>query len=178
LRSVNIFDTEINAIKAQRIGRNAKIIYTVGKYGTKGLKNINPALVFIDAAISLGELVISYSNYKKSLEITKQLEIELNTLRHSYKNLLISLQLDENKYKENLKNNVEKIAKELLSNRVEYEKLVLIYQHSYRFTINFKNRINELRSSNMYDKEMQKIEEMYFETISKYTECTLEIIGG
>jgi len=95
MRTVDRFNTK----QFNRVSRNSKIIYQFTKYGSKGLSKVNPTLVFIDAVVSLGELFVSYSNYRQVKEQNKQLEIEIRTLTKEFNNFKKSLELKEEKFK-------------------------------------------------------------------------------
>ena len=116
MRTINRFDTQ----SFNRCYRNAKIIYDISKYGAKGLSKVNPVLVFIDTTISLGELYDSYIKYNQVKERNKQLESELNTLKHEFSNLLKELNLDKEKLKYQLETEFTLLEKKLENNRIEY----------------------------------------------------------
>ena len=74
-------------------------------------------LVFIDTTISLGELYDSYIKYNQVKERNKQLESELNTLKHEFSNLLKELNLDKEKLKYQLETEFTLLEKKLENNR-------------------------------------------------------------
>ena len=82
MRNIDRFNTK----QFSKVGRNSKIIYQFAKYGSKGLSKVNPTLVFIDAVVSLGELFVSYSNYRQVKEQNRQLTIEIKTLSQEFNN--------------------------------------------------------------------------------------------
>ncbi|GAA8280428.1 hypothetical protein HpKG73_14710 [Helicobacter pylori] len=72
---------------------NTKIIYSVIRYGAKGIAKVSPVLVCVDVVLSLADMIHSYGQYRAAKEQTKQLEIIRNTLRKQYENLLIEFKI-------------------------------------------------------------------------------------
>jgi len=171
MRDVDIFDS----ISFFRIYRNSRVIYQFFKYGAKGVSKINPAIVFIDAAVALGELFISYSNYRQIREQNRQLEIEINTLKKELKNLKEILRLKEESFKYELEKNIQLIEKELRNNRQNYEFFLKLYEMARNSFLNLKDMVEYFRKEYPYSKETKKLEKMYYETLNKYVEATLKI---
>ena len=134
MRTVDRFNTK----QFNRVSRNSKIIYQFTKYGSKGLSKVNPTLVFIDAVVSLGELFVSYSNYRQVKEQNKQLEIEIRTLTKEFNNFKKSLELKEEKFKYELKQNSNLIEQKLKNNRQNNEALQKTYIHSKQYFLKMK----------------------------------------
>jgi len=174
MRNVDRFNTK----QFSRVNRNTKIIYQFAKYGSKGLSKVNPTLVFIDAVVSLGELFISYSNYRQIKEQNKQLKIEIKILSIELKNLKKSLNLQEEKFKYELEQNNKLIEKELRNNRRKNEALKKAYKMAKKYFINMKIEIEQYKQKFPYSKETLDIEKKYYEALSSYTEISLEYIGG
>lgn len=174
MRTINRFDTQ----SFNRCYRNAKIIYDISKYGAKGLSKVNPVLVFIDTAISLGELYDSYIKYNQVKERNKQLESELDTLKHEFSNLLKELNLDKEKLKYQLETEFTLFEKRLENNRIEYEPLKKAYILAFNYFKSMKFEIEAYRKDFTYAKETKEIEKKYYETIEAYSKVSLEYIGG
>ena len=113
MRNVDRFNTK----QFNRVRQNSKIIYQFSKYGSKGLSKVNPALAFIDAVVSLGELFVSYSNYRQVKEQNRQLEIEIKTLSKEFNNFKRSLEIKEEKFKYELEKNRHLVEERLKNNR-------------------------------------------------------------
>jgi uncharacterized UPF0160 family protein len=174
MRTVDRFNTK----QFNRVSRNSKIIYQFTKYGLKGLSKVNPTLVFIDAAISLGELLASYSNYRKVKEQNKQLEIEIRTLRKEFNNFKKSLELKEEKFKYELKQNSDFIEQKLKNNRQNNEVLQKVYRGSKQYFLKMKVEVIKYKKEFPYSKEIKEIEKKYYEVLDFYINITLEVIGG
>jgi len=174
MRNVDRFNTK----QFSRVSRNTKIIYQFAKYGSKGLSKVNPTLVFIDAVVSLGELFISYSNYRQVKEQNKQLKIEIKTLIKEFSNFKKSLELKEEKFKYELGQNSKLIEKELRNNRQKNEALKRAYEMAKDYFLNMKIEIELYKQNFPYNKEILEIEKKYYEVLSSYTEISLEYIGG
>jgi len=174
MRNVDRFNTK----QFNRIRRNTKIIYQVTKYGSKGLSKINPTLVFIDAVVSIGELFVSYSNYRQIKEQNKQLEIEIQTLIKEFNNFKKSLKLKEEKFRYELKKNSHLIENELRNNRQKYEILNKVYQHSKEYFFKMRIEVGKYKKEFPYSKETMEIEKKYYEALDLYVNTTLDAIGG
>jgi len=174
MRNVNRFNTK----QYNRVSRNSKIIYQFSKYGSKGLSKVNPTLVFIDAVVSLGELFVSYSNYRKVKEQNKQLEIEIETLSKEFANLKKILELQEEKFKFELQKKSDLIEKELRNNRQKNEALQKAYNYSKEYFLKMKNEVEKYKQEFPYSKETREIEKKYDEVLALYVDTTLKAIGG
>jgi len=174
MRTVNRFDTK----QMHRVAKNSKIIYQFAKYGAKGLSKVNPTLVFIDAVVSLGELFISYSNYKQVKEQNKQLRIKIETLSKEFNNFKKILEIKEEKFKYELIKNTNIIEKKLKNNRKNNEILQKAYSQSKQYFFKIKIEVEKYKQEFPYSKETQEIEKNYHEVLTLYINTTLEVIGG
>ena len=161
-----------------RVSRNSKIIYQFAKHGSKGLSKVTPSLVFIDAVVSLGELFVSYSNYRQVKEQNKQLEIEIKTLSKEFNNLKITLGIKEEKFRYELKQNSNLIEKKLKQNRQNSDILQKAYQSSKQYFFKMKNEVEKYNQEHPFSKEAKGIEKKYHEVLALYMNTTLEAIGG
>ncbi len=174
MRNVDRFNTK----QFNRVIKNSKIIYQFAKYGTKGLSKVNPTLVFIDAVVSLGELFVSYSNYQQVKEQNKQLEIEIKTLLKEFNNFKKSLDIKEEKFRYELKQNSNLIEKKLKNNRLKNEALQKAYTHSRKYFLKMKIEVEKYNQEFPYSKEAKEIEKRYHEVLALYINTTLKVIGG
>jgi len=174
MRTVDRFNTK----QFNRVSRNSKIIYQFAKYGSKGLSKVNPTLVFIDAVVSLGELFVSYSNYRQVKEQNRQLEIEIRTLTKEFNNFKKSLELKEKKFKYELKQNSNLIEQKLKNNRQNNEALKKAYKHSKQYFLKMKVEVIKYKKDFPYTKETKEIEKKYYEVLNFYIDTTFKIIGG
>lgn len=174
MRTVDRFNTK----QFNRVNRNSKIIYQFAKYGSKGLSKVNPALAFIDAVVALGELFISYSNYRQVKEQNKQLVIEINMLSKEFSNFKQSLGLNEEKFKNELKKDTQLIKQKLENNRQNSEVLKKAYNSSKTYFLQMKNEVEKYKKEYPYSKETKEIEKKYQEVLTLYINTTLEVIGG
>lgn len=174
MRTVDRFNTK----QFNRVHRNSKIIYQFTKYGSKGLSKVNPTLVFIDAVVSLGELFVSYSNYRQVKEENRQLEIEIRTLTKEFKNFKKSLEIKEEQFKYELKQNSNLIEKKLKNNRQSSEALQKAYKHSKQYFLQMKIEVLHYKKEFPYSKKTKEIEKKYHEVLTLYINTTLEVIGG
>lgn len=174
MRNVDRF----NSKQFNRVSRNSKIIYQFAKYGSKGLSKVNPTLVFVDAVISLGELFVSYSNYRQVKEQNRQLETEIRTLTKEFNNFKKSLEIKEEKFNYTLKQNSNLIEQQLKGNRQKYEALQKAYTYSKQYFLQMKVEVEKYKQKFPYSKETKEIEKKYDEVLALYINTTLEVVGG
>lgn len=170
MRNVDRFNTE----QFNRIHRNTKIIYQFTRYGSKA----NPTLVFIDAVISLGELFVSYSNYRQVKEQNRQLEIEIKILSKEFSNFKKSLEIKKEKFKYEIKQNSKIIEKQLKNNRQKNEALQKAYNLSKQYFLKMNIEVKKYKHEFPYSQETKEIEKKYYEVLDLYMNTTLEVIGG
>ncbi len=165
--------------KAKKIGRNAKIIYNFAKYGSKGLTKINPATVYIDAVISVGEAVVSFYQYQNAKEITKQLIMDLDKIKHEFSNKKIEVGVIEKTLKRENKASIELKQKELGDARGNWNTtLKPIYEHSKNYLYKLKENFETIRKEYPSSDRIKDIEKKYKEALEANISATLFIIGG
>ena len=102
--------------RSGRVLRSGKTIYTILKYGSKGVSKVNPVLLAFDAVISVIDCGIEYFKYKKEKEKYKMLLNELNIIKFEYeaKRKIIKEELNEYKVEIDLlsENLLDEIKKE------------------------------------------------------------------
>ena len=108
--------------RAKRTYRNSGVILNVVKHGAKkGLAKINPALLVLDAVVSLVDFGISYVKYKKEKETHKILVKKLETVKYEYqqkrkfieedlKNFQVDIDLAEENFMDVMKKEREKLS--------------------------------------------------------------------
>lgn len=170
----NSFDLK----SAKRAGRNAKLIYNIAKFGRKGLK-VNPATVYIDAVISVGEAMSSFYGYQKEKEITTQLDSRLKTLIHTYDNKKVEFIEIEKKLGIDLKSNVDLKHSELKNIREEWITLYKpVYENSMTYLSYLKDKLEIIRVEYPNSDRIKTIELKFSEAIEAHISATLFIIGG
>jgi hypothetical protein len=168
----NSFDKK----RAQRIGRNAKIIYKVAKFGRKGLK-ANPATVYVDAVISVGEAVVAFYQYQQAKEITKQLKVELKTLRHQISNKQKEFEAIENTLNIDLTSKVELNKKELDNIKEKWTTHYKpIYEYSKKYLFRIKKKLEIIRKEYPDSEQLQQLEIKFKEAIESHISASLFII--
>lgn len=162
----------------QRVGRNVKIIYQFIRYGKKALTKVNPTLVYIDAVISVTDAFVQYFTYRKAVEVTKQLQIKLETrkielanLKAQYEEMLKTEQVEINTH-------IHLIQEKISSDRDRFELLKKIYDQTGEHLEMIKNQLFNLKRNYMSDDEIRKLEKKYLEAIHARLNITNIIIGG
>ena len=108
--------------RVKRTYKNSRIIFNVVKHGAKkGLSKVNPAIVVMDAVVSLVDFGISYFKYKKEKENHKILVKKLETVKYEYqqkrkfieedlKNFQVDIDLAEENFMDIMKKEREKLS--------------------------------------------------------------------
>lgn len=167
-----------NMRQAVRVQRCSKIIYYGAKYGVKGISKVNPTLVFIDAVVSLADLFVSYSTYRQVKEQNKQLIIQIETLKHEFKNLKKELGLSEDKYRYQLEKDRGLIQRRIESNKKNLAALKLAYEHAREYFLSMKAEVEHYRQELPFAKETREIVSKYHEAVTVYVSISLEYVGG
>jgi len=174
MRGVDRFNTK----QFYRAHRNSKIIYHFSKYGSKGLSKVNPTLVFIDAVVSLGEMFVSYANYREVKEQNIQLEIEIRTLKKELANFKKSLELEDRKLQEMIKYNETILEKKIKENQQISRMLDINYNQAKKYFLMMKNEVTKYQSKFPHSKESKEITKQYNVALTSYIQTTLVVIGG
>ncbi|MBL0708249.1 MAG: hypothetical protein JJW00_04300 [Sulfurimonas sp.] len=174
MRSVDID----SSMKINKVARNSRIIYNYSKYGARSLAKVNPSLVFIDAAISLGELFVSLANYAAIRKQNAQLEIQLATLAHEFRNIQKSLDMKEEQFENELRINGNIISERLDANRQNYEILNAIYKNAEKYFLLMRNEVERYRKLYPCSSETRKIVVKYHEAMTSYIQTSSDVIGG
>lgn len=178
MESIDIYNS-FDMNRARRIGRNAKLIYNFSRYGSKAITVVNPATVYIDAIISVGEAVVSFYEYQKSKEITNQLRLELEEVRKKFNNKKIELKKIEENIKRESELNVKEIQKELKNSREEWnDSFKPIYEYSKKYLYRCKERLEKIKKEYPDSEQIKDIEKKYYDAIEANINATLFIIGG
>jgi len=146
MKSIERFDFN----RSVRTARNVKILYEILKFGSKEvLKKVNPAIVVIDAAISVMDMTISYLKYKKELKKNEFLKKKLELVKEEYlvKKEIIEKELSV--FEVEIKNLSEEIIYDI---KIQKEKM----KETYEMILVIKDNLVLLKKFYMQtnDKEM------------------------
>jgi ElaB/YqjD/DUF883 family membrane-anchored ribosome-binding protein len=178
MESIDIYNS-FDMNRARRIGRNAKLIYNFSRYGSKAIAKTNPATVYIDAIISVGEAVVSFYEYKRAKEITAQLLFELEEVKKKFENNKIELKKIEEVTRKQNEFNIKEIQKELKNSKDEWNDIFKpIYEHSKKYLYQCKERLEKIKKEYPDSDRIKDIERKYQEAIEAHITATLFIIGG
>lgn len=167
-----------NYDRTLRVARNVRVIYNIARFGRGALTKLNPAMVYVDAFISLIDVYNSYISYKKAVERTKQLEheletckIELSNLRKQYEEILKTEKLRLEKFN-------EAVDKKIEIQREKQKIIKLIYEQTGKHLEDLKKFILEAKRNYMSDDSMVSLEKKYHKAIHARIEITLHLLGG
>lgn len=177
MEPIDIYNS-FNIGSAKRVGRNAKLIYNVAKFGRKGLK-VNPATVYIDAVISVGEAISAFYGYQKAKEITTQLNSQLDTLRVAYQNKTVEFKEIEKRLGLDLESDKKLRQQELEDIRKKWITIYKpVYENSLRYLFNLKENLSKIRLEYPHCDRVKDIENKFSEAVEAHVSATLFIIGG
>ena len=178
MESIDIYNS-FDMNRAKRIGRNAKLIYSFSRYGSKAIAKVNPATVYIDAIISIGEAVVSFYEYQRAKEITTQLRSELEEVKKKFDNMKIELKKIEEAIRKENEFNIKEIQKGLKNSQQEWNDIFKpIYEHSKKYLYQCKERLEKIKKEYPDSERIKDIERKYQEAIEANITATLFIIGG
>lgn len=178
MESIDIYNS-FDMNRARRIGRNAKLIYNVSRYGSKAIAAVNPATACIDAIISVGDAVVSFYEYQRAKEITTQLNSELEEIKKKFNNKKIELKKFEDTIRIESELNVKEIKRELKNSKDEWNDIFKpIYEHSKKYLYQCKERLEKIKKEYPDSERIKDIERKYQEAIEANINATLFIIGG
>ncbi len=167
-----------NRDSIMRVARNVKVIYSVARLGSRVVTKINLATVYFDAVISVFDAVDKYFDYKRAVEKTKQLQLELSAYKREFENL-------KAQYEEMLQTEAymidmhqKEMDERIKVQREDQKVLKMIYEQTGIHLEMIKTLILDARKNYMYDDEMRSLEKKYHEAIHARMEITLQIIGG
>lgn len=167
-----------NQDSIRRVARNVKVIYSVTRYGSRALTKINPVTVYFDAILSVFEAATAYANYRRAVEQTKQLALELETCQKEFENLKAQYEelLETERVK--IERHIKKIKAEIDVQRERQSAFKMVYEQTGKHLEMIKRLIIEQRKNYMYDDDIRDLEKKYVEAIHVRMEIAIQIIGG
>jgi hypothetical protein len=170
MKTVHLFDDFFQLAGSDRQARayrSGKILYSLA---TKTAGKINPATVWVDAALSCIDAINSYLRLQRAREVTKQLEMMKSSLEEQLKNHqnIIQLYLDDiRESKEHRLNEIGKIF-ELESEKCKL--LIDMVVKNKEEIFKSSRSISNLRHSGGYSKELSQLlrvtDELVFATLN------------
>lgn len=100
MKTVSLFDTGIGQVFSERGARNARAGKVLFQLLTKTGKGVNPAMIWLDAAISVSDCIGAYLRYQQAKEITAQLEHQKEALDQQINNCQKILHVDTDLWQE------------------------------------------------------------------------------
>ncbi|HOV91205.1 MAG TPA: hypothetical protein PKW07_10915 [Syntrophorhabdaceae bacterium] len=167
-----------NQDSIKRVGRNVRVIFNVTRYGSKALSKINPVTVYLDAVVSVSEAITAYFNYRKAVERTKQLALELEACMTEFLNLKAEYEERLKTEKTKLDIHTQMIKAEIDIRMENHDVLKHIYEQSGRYLEFIQRIIAEQKRNYMYEDELRNLEKKYVEAIHARIEITMRILGG
>ena len=108
--------------RAGRTLRSGKTIYTIIKYGSKGVAKVNPVMVVFDAAISVIDCGIEYFKYKKEKEKHKILLNKLESIKFEYETKRKIIEKELNNYRVDINLLSDNLLDEIKKEREKLQK--------------------------------------------------------
>lgn len=159
-----------------RITRNVNII--IAKSGRKALSKANLHTAFFDAMISVVEAFDAYIEYKTVCEQTKQLELELKSIKkYFYTQKKIFSELLETEKKE-IELSQQKIISDISVRREQQQILLKINEEATKHLNFLKQKILEEKKTYIYDDRIRNLETKYLEALKEKIKLTYQLLGG
>ncbi len=161
-----------------RTVKNVHVGYKILRLGSTATLPVHPVMIYCEALISLFEAVNAYFGYRRAAEKTKQLSMQLETLRVEIENLRAqSAEMIETE-KQRLDNHAKVIVAQIGLQRKKEGSLMQIYEHTGKHLGMIKSLILEQRANHMYSDEIKDLEIKYLQAIRARINITLQITGG
>ena len=127
--------------------------------GLKGLGKVNPAVVWVDAAISVCEAVFAYYQYAAEKEVTKRLKIETRVLEMEIKMALGKLRLDIKVVETKAENRLAYLTDILGEERLRSESLLQSIATSMSYVKRLSRAVQACRKDAHYEfEELQDLQ--------------------
>lgn len=172
-KSINItFD---NMQYMEKIQKNVKIVTNVKNNSTKE-KNKNNLSLLVDSVVSVVDAFSSVYRYLGAVEVTKQLELiletkkkELSNLKEIYNELLKTYKLE---FEMKLKTINAKIANDKKKSQLR----LLIYRQTGEILEMLNEQLYDVKRNYLSNDEIIKLEKKYIETLHTRLMMSLELI--
>ena len=157
-----------NYERAERIYRTGSRMYGLLR---KTAPKANLACAFVDAGMSLVDLVSSYCKYQQAVEKTKQLEIKIDAFRKEIENIKKILEMEEE----------EAIKERALESEVQFCRLKTEIQALRRIgnllQDNIANLLQDFRARGIGSKETHRqLEKQFFDTTLRYLQLLESVV--
>jgi hypothetical protein len=156
LRTIEIFSS---------LGEHLFEDQTVRKYGTilvtngiKGLSKVNPAVLWLDAGLSVIEAGNSYLNYAKEREITKHIQLENKVIKQQLDAQIKILKLQNIQHLEEGKTRIEELNRQLKFISVNNRKLVESIRANLTITKRMLQLVKKERENVANFEKLQKLQ--------------------
>jgi hypothetical protein len=156
LRTIEIFSS---------LGEHLFEDQTVRKYGTilvasgiKGLNKVNPAVLWLDAGMSVIEAGNSYLNYAKEREITKQIQLENKVIKQQLDAQIKILKLQNIQHLEEGKTRIEELKRQLKFISVNNRNLVESIRANLTITKRMMQLVKKERENVANFEKLQKLQ--------------------
>lgn len=138
MRTVDIFEWTKEIYEATPNSRKYAVVTM--RHGPKGLKSLNPAAVWVDAAISVSNAAISYAEYARNKEITKQLLGETKNLKNEIALELKRVRIDNGLLEKQYEQRIEAISRAFKEDKKKSDAVI----RGLRGKIDSVRRISEI----------------------------------
>ena len=137
----------------KRTSRAGKAIYTVIKYGSKGLSKVNPITLALDAVQASIECAIAYFEYKKEKNKYKESLVRLKSIKLEYESKKRTIEESLKSYEKE----IELIADNFFD---EIQKQREVLQANIEIILELKEGLVILKELYLESNDLKKLEEV------------------
>jgi hypothetical protein len=170
MKTVHLFDDIVGIAgseRQQRVYRSSKVLYSLA---TKSGGKINPATVWMDAALSCVDAINAYLRLQRAREVTRQLEMVKNSLEIQLEDQRKIIEMHQNDIREDQEKSLECLELYFQKERKAADIFLKKISKSREEIFQMCRFISELRHSGSYSKELRLLikvtDELVFATLN------------
>lgn len=138
MRVVSIFESAEAIFDSTPRSRKYAVIAI--RHGSKGIKSLNAAAVWVDAVISVSNAVNSYAKYAQSKEVTKRLIEETNILKKEIMLTMEKISIETSLFEKESEQRVKEVIRAFKVDKIKSDHVI----DSLRLRIDSVKRISDL----------------------------------
>ncbi|WP_438465545.1 hypothetical protein [Marinomonas sp. PE14-40] len=158
MKTLNIFENILNTAgseRTKRVYRSGKVLYSLAKTGKAA---VNPATIWVDAALACLDAINAYLRLQRAKEITKQLTAVRDALEHRVFNNQKILDMHLTDIQEDTDLRLETLDRYFNNYKIESERLILDVSNNRNDMFENMKSISKLRKSGQgYSSQLAKL---------------------
>lgn len=174
MKTVHLFDDIVELAgseRQQRVYRSANVLYSLA---TKAGGKINPATIWMDAALSCVDAINAYLRLQRAREVTRQLTMIRDSLEAQLEDQIKILEMTIDDIREDRENRLEHLDRYFQKENKKSDTLIKKINGNKNLVFQYCRDVSDLRHSGGYSKELSMLLKMNDELVF----ATLHIINS